>query len=113
MTGRAAGYCAGYPTPGFMNPGGGRGMGMAWGRGGGGGMGMAWRRGWGGAWRGGAPYAPSWGPPPAPYAPPAPVWGAPSPEDEVEMLRGQADWLKEQLDSVSKRLQELETGQEK
>jgi len=27
MTGRAAGYCAGYPMPGFMNPGGGR---FAW-----------------------------------------------------------------------------------
>jgi len=75
MTGRAAGYCAGYPTPGFMNPHGsrwlgrgyapygspyaagapvaspyyapfaGRGLGMAWGRGGGRGMGMAWGRG--------------------------------------------------------------------
>jgi hypothetical protein len=39
MTGRGAGYCAGYPVPGYMNP--------AWGRGGGG-------RGWGGGgggWR--------------------------------------------------------------
>lgn len=35
MTGRAAGYCAGYPVPGFMNPAGGRGMGR-WPRGGGG-----------------------------------------------------------------------------
>jgi hypothetical protein len=63
MTGRAAGYCAGNPVPGYMNAGApvnpaargyfgaaGRGMGMAWGRGFGGGhaggMGMAWRRGW-------------------------------------------------------------------
>ena len=30
MTGRAAGYCAGYPVPGFMNPVGGGGF---WGRG--------------------------------------------------------------------------------
>jgi hypothetical protein len=40
MTGRAAGYCAGYPVPGYMNPVGGRGFG---GRGRGGGRG---RRNW-------------------------------------------------------------------
>ncbi|MBN1458575.1 MAG: DUF5320 domain-containing protein [Armatimonadetes bacterium] len=72
MTGRAAGYCAGYAVPGFANPQGGRlyglrypvsgyargmaapiarpgfvgrGLGMAWGRGGRGGLGMAWGRG--------------------------------------------------------------------
>ena len=28
MTGRAAGYCAGYPVPGYMNPG--RGYGRGW-----------------------------------------------------------------------------------
>ena len=39
MTGRAAGYCAGYPVPGYMNPtrgyggGRGRGRGRGWGRG--------------------------------------------------------------------------------
>jgi hypothetical protein len=35
MTGRAAGYCAGYPVPGYMNPrrGYGRGFGRGWGRG--------------------------------------------------------------------------------
>jgi hypothetical protein len=39
MTGRAVGYCAGYPFPGFMNPtrsfgrGLGRGRGRGWGRG--------------------------------------------------------------------------------
>jgi hypothetical protein len=35
MTGRAAGYCAGYPVPGFLNPrrGYGRGFGRGWGRG--------------------------------------------------------------------------------
>jgi len=38
MTGRAAGFCAGYPVPGYMNPVGGRGyfgMGRGGGRGGG------------------------------------------------------------------------------
>ena len=35
MTGRAAGYCAGYPVPGYMNPipGFGRGLGRGGGRG--------------------------------------------------------------------------------
>ncbi len=32
MTGRAAGYCAGYPAPGYLNPYGGR-MGFGFGRG--------------------------------------------------------------------------------
>ncbi|NOZ64150.1 MAG: DUF5320 domain-containing protein [Caldiserica bacterium] len=32
MTGRAAGFCAGYPVPGFMNPVGGR-LGLGLGRG--------------------------------------------------------------------------------
>jgi len=53
MTGRAAGFCAGYPTPGYMNPYGGRypyggfGMGRGWGRGFGRGMGFGRGRGWG------------------------------------------------------------------
>ena len=118
MTGRGAGYCAGYPVPGFMNPGGGRGLGMAWGRGGGGGRGMGWRRGWGGGGWGrgwaadpsgyGAAYAPPV--PAAPYGAPVPpaYYGAPSAEQETEMLRSQADWLKEQMDAINKRLQELE-----
>ena len=36
MTGRAAGYCAGYPVPGFTNSTFGRGYGFGRGRGGGG-----------------------------------------------------------------------------
>lgn len=42
MTGRAAGYCAGYPFPGFMNPYVPR-MGLRWGRGRGFGRGFGWR----------------------------------------------------------------------
>jgi len=38
MTGRAAGYCAGFPVPGYMNPWGLRGFGFGFGRG--------WGRGW-------------------------------------------------------------------
>ncbi len=92
MTGRAAGYCAGYPTPGFMNPVGGRGLGMARGRGGGLGRGMAMRRGRGRAF----------GLVPAPFTP------APTREQELDLLRGQADWLKEQLEGITARIGERE-----
>lgn len=56
MTGRAAGSCAGYPVPGYMNPmpgfGWGFGFGGGWGKGGG----------WGSPWRGRGPfsYLPPW-----------------------------------------------------
>ena len=113
MTGRGAGYCAGYGGPGYASPVRGRGFGMGWGRGGGwgggGGRGRGWRNmyyatglpGWA---RFGS--APAWGPPPAtgygPYAAP------PMPEQEVEFLKTQAEWLKEQLDAISQRITELE-----
>jgi hypothetical protein len=71
---------------------------MAWGRGRGFGMGMAWRRGAG--W--GAGFAAA---PPAYSAPP---YAAPTREQELEAMRAQADWLKEQLDAVTKRVAELE-----
>lgn len=90
MTGRAAGYCAGHATPGFANPVGGRGLGMAWGRGGGGGRGLAWRRGPGRA-----------------FGPMPPAAAAPTREQETELLRSQADLLKEQLDRITSRLEEL------
>ncbi|MBN1461802.1 MAG: DUF5320 domain-containing protein [Armatimonadetes bacterium] len=102
MTGRAAGYCAGYGVPGFANPVGGRGLGMAWGRGGGRGLGMGWGRGgWGrGPGRG-------WGFAPAAYPGP---YLAPEPtaEEELSALRSQADWLQQQLEAVNSRLQELQ-----
>ena len=49
MTGRAAGYCAGYGVPGYMNPipGFGRGMGFGRGRGFGRGFGRGWGIGFG------------------------------------------------------------------
>jgi len=92
MTGRAAGYCAGYGVPGYANPGFGRGMGMAWGRGGGFGMGMAWRRGRGRAF----------GFAPAPFVP------TPTREQELDVLHSQADWLKEQMDAINQRIGELD-----
>ena len=101
MTGRAAGYCAGYPTPGFANPVGGRlGRGMAWGRGRGFGRSMAWARGMGYPW-------------PAPYA--APFYGPPTvaPEQELDFLQNQAKALQDQLTDIQKRISELESGVQK
>lgn len=114
MTGRGAGYCAGYETPGYVNPA--PRMGMGWRRGWGGGWGPRWGRGRG--WRNmayatGLPgwarygYGPAWGAPPAAFGP----YGAPpTPEEETEYLRTQAEWLREQLDAITSRLDELEQG---
>ncbi len=100
MTGRSAGFCAGFDRPGFANPVPGRGFGMGYGRGRGRGMGM---RQWG------------WGPQAA-----APVYGQPpvyntqiDPGAEKEMLKQQADAMKTQLDSVNKRLEDLEKNDSK
>ena len=77
MTGRAAGYCAGYPVPGYMNPTPGRGY-WGWGRG----LGRGWGRGLGRGWRARAWagfYPPVWGRP-GPWASPyAYGWRAPVP----------------------------------
>ena len=120
MTGRAAGYCAGYPVPGYMNPIGGRGMGMA--RGypiGGRGMGMA--RGYRGGGRGrgfgfAAPVVPYGYPamtgfypeavPPAPV-PPAAYYSS---EGEIESLRAQAAHLGTVLEDIQCRITELEAS---
>jgi len=69
---------------------------MAWGRGGGGGMGMAWRRGGGFA--------------PAPFQAPYAV-AEPTGEEQLATLRHQADWLKQQMDEVSARIQKLAESQ--
>lgn len=47
---------------------------------------------------------------------PFPAWGAPpwtqlSPEQELQMLRAQADWLKRQLEQINQRIAELEQQQ--
>lgn len=105
MTGRAAGYCSGYEIPGYANPG--PRMGMAWGRGWGGGWGRGrgWRRGYHAT---GMPFWARYG---AGYAPPAgyPTYGpAQTKEQEIATLRTQAEWLRESLDAITGRIQELE-----
>ncbi len=105
MTGRAAGFCAGYATPGFANPVLGRGYGAGFGRGLGLGFrgGRGGRGGWGGRFA--APYA-GYG-----YAAPAvaPAWAAPTREQEVNALQGQAKYFEDALADIKKRLADLES----
>ena len=111
MTGRAAGYCAGYDAPGYGNPVPGRGFGLGWGRGWGGG-GRGWRRGfyatglpgWLRFGYGPAGGQPMYGTPYTPYPPYAPEV---TKEQEMEALKGQAEFFKQALDDISKRLEEL------
>jgi hypothetical protein len=108
-TGRGMGYCSGYSTPGYLNPGPGMGMGrgMGGGRGGGmGGGGRGWRNmyyatglpGWARAG-----WAPAWGQPPV-----APYGVAPTAGDEAELLKAQAEYFERALDEIKTRLTELE-----
>lgn len=118
MTGRAAGYCAGYSVPGYANSIPGRGFGFG-GRGGGGrgrrnwfyATGMpGWQRASYGypAYGVGVPYGV---PPYNPYGtatsqgvPPY----TPTSQQEVDALKGQAEYLEDSLDGINKRIAELE-----
>lgn len=116
MTGRGAGYCAGYSTPGYMNPVAGRGF---YGRGGfggrGGGRGRGYRNwyyqtglpGWQRAQAG----LPAYGGYADPYYA-APV-GQISPEDEAGMLKDQAKAIKQELDAINERVKELDSSKKK
>lgn len=115
MTGRAGGYCAGYAVPGYMNPVPGRGLGFGRGRG----FGFGW--GMGRGFRGGRGWAGYAGVPPAvpvyPYAGAVPPYGvpygaAPSPQQEVDMLKGQAEYFEDALEGIKKRIAELEAKTE-
>lgn len=93
MTGRAAGFCAGYNSPGYANAafGGGRGFGRGRGYGRGGGRGY----GRGVAFAPGTPY-------PQAYA-------APSNEQELSALKDQQTYLDEASKDLKKRIDELES----
>ena len=122
MTGRAAGFCAGYPVPGFMNPVGGRGY---WGGGrGGGGWGRrnwfhatgltGWQRGamGGPAYGPAAPYAAPYTPPDAgPYAAPygAPYAPAMTKQQELDALKGQAEYFEDALEGIRKQIEQLQS----
>ena len=115
MTGRAAGYCAGYPVPGYVNPIGGRGFGGfgGFGRGGGGGWG---RRNWFYAtgmpgWQRAAMGWPAYGAPPAyPTTGAAPFGPGTTKEQELDALKGQAEYFEDALDGIRKRIEELQAA---
>jgi hypothetical protein len=109
MTGRAAGYCAGYSMPGYINPGFGggffgRGRGF-YGRGGGG---RGFRNmyyatgltGWQRASMGGPAYGGYY-----PY-----TWDV-TPKQEADILKNEADVLKSQLNDIQSRIDNLEKAQ--
>ena len=104
MTGRAAGYCAGFGMPGYANPASGRGFGMDFGGGRGlGGGGRGWRH-----WF----YAtdlPGWQRATLDYSPSAPGL---TKEQELQSLKAQADYFQNALDEIQKRLEELESQEE-
>ena len=105
MTGRAAGFCAGFPMPGYANPAGGRGY---FGRG----------RGFRG--RGGARGWRNWF-----YATGLPGWartgfgfsGSVVPtvtaEQELEGLKQQADFMQNSLSQINERIGQLEKESDK
>ncbi len=105
MTGRAAGYCAGYGMPGYMSPmqGRGWGMGRGWGGGRGWGRGRGWRH-W--YYPMGAPGAPL-------VSDVAPYYPLPSAEQEVQALKAQAEHFEGTLGEIRKRIAELEAAQGK
>jgi hypothetical protein len=106
MTGRAAGYCAGYPVPGFMNSV--RGFGRGRGRG----FGLGWGRGYGRGW---------WKYTPVPMRPlytdipvyPQVIQPA-SPEQEVAALKNyqkeleaEKAELEQEMDRINSRIDEI------
>jgi hypothetical protein len=110
MSGRGAGFCAGYGVPGYMNPlpgagAWGRGMGM---RGGGRGRGyrnMYWATGLLGWQRAAMGFPGAY-----PYGGPAPFY-EPSAEQELTALRSQVKFMEEGLRETQERIKELEQEQ--
>ena len=101
MTGRAAGYCAGYSNPGFTNPVFGRGV-------------RGFGRGFFGRGRGNrhmyyATGLPFW----ARYGAIAPDIPQMAPEQEMDLLSSQADYLKKALEDITKRIDDLEKKNKK
>jgi hypothetical protein len=108
MSGRAAGYCAGYAGPGFANPVGGRGNGFGRGGGrGGGGRGGGGRGGGGQGWRHRfyATGLPGW----QRAVPPQVNEGAPpSSDEEISTLRLQVEQYEAALQEMRQRMERLE-----
>ncbi|MBN1395131.1 MAG: DUF5320 domain-containing protein [Pirellulales bacterium] len=118
MTGRGAGYCAGFAFAGYVNPVAGRGFwgwgrgNWGWGRGGGWGRGR-WLRwcyapgmvGWPTAAVGWPAAFGSWSA--TPYISP---FSAMTRQQELDALKGQAKYFEDVLDGLRKRIEQLEAG---
>lgn len=115
MTGRGAGFCAGYAVPGYMNPMVGWGVGPRgrgfFGRGGRGRRNWFWATGLTG-WQRAAMGWPAYGYPgygyPAPVAP-----YQPTAEQELAALRDQVKFMEESMKQAQERIRELEKEGEK
>jgi hypothetical protein len=111
MTGRGAGFCSGYTTPGYANTGGARYPGS--GRGFRGGFGARGYKGWyyGAGFPGwnryGMGQAARGGVEEYPFAPDM------EPAQEKDLLERQADALQKQLDGIRARIDELSENQDK
>jgi len=99
MTGRRAGYCAGFAAPGFANGGGwGQGLGQGWRRG------PGWGRGYGRGWLGYTVPA---------YSPPAPGnWPLGGPvmdsDSQLRALRSQAEQMRSMLSQIEEQIRGLQ-----
>jgi len=106
ITGRGAGFCTGYGVPGYLNPvGRGFGRGAGFMRGLGGGRGRGWRHQY---WATGLP---GWARSGRNYL--FPVYyqaeaGVPNQKAELESLKEQAQYYGEALESINKRINELQ-----
>ena len=121
-TGRAAGYCAGYPVPGYMNPAPGFGRGFGFGRGRGRGRGRGFGRGWGRGFGRGVPYpypqfvvpqtqpqGPYVYPPVAPFPvqPQTPKQEIVALENYQKELKAERADLEEEMGQIASRIEEL------
>ena len=107
MTGRGAGFCAGYGVPGYMNPAFGRGFGGGRGRGFGMGGGRGWRHQYYAAgfpaWGGGYAYPAGF-----PTDPGVAMRSGAMGDRELAYLKEQAEYFREALDDVESRVKELQ-----
>ncbi|MBN2480465.1 MAG: DUF5320 domain-containing protein [Bacteroidales bacterium] len=110
-TGRGLGFCSGYDTPGYTKgPGIGMSQGFGFGRGFGGGFGRGFGRGMG---RGrGYGWGRHFGWSSAGYYQTTPWMQTISKDDEIKMLKSQAEDLKRSQEEIEKRIQELNKGRD-
>jgi len=104
VTGRGAGFCTGYAVPGYLNPLPRCGMGGRFG-------GRGWRN-WYHAtgltgWQRAAAVLPAWG------GIPVGASEVPRREDQIAALKAQAEQFEKALQTIRKRLEDLESPSEK